>query len=603
MKFLNPTGLWLLLGIPLLIVIYLIKAQHEEVPVSSTFIWKLSGRFMKKRRPMQKAHKILLFLMQLLLVAAVAFLAAKPVIENGAGRDYVVILDASASMQSKDEHGQSRFDKAVKEIEDLSDKIAYGHSVSLILAAEDATVLLERSTSQSEVKMTLGNLRCTYGRCNEAESLQLAQLICDSSPNPVVLFYTDCAHPDGNNVTVVNLNEKEWNVAVEALSALSEERATLFTGTVTSYHKDATVTVGLRVDGYTVDAQIVECPADAPQEISFYAQAIPSFDTAEIYVEIQDALEADNAFALCQKSNLSYKTILVSPSPIYLAGALKSLGICDVRAIRSLPEEPLSGWDLYVFDGIIPEEYPTDGAILQFGTESLPEGIKSNATVSDPSPLTKNSVLSHEIFNSLSLEGTEVIRYTPLTLSSRWDSLLLCGDSTVAATGKLGGLFPFTVIGFDLHNSNLPMQPDLPILIRNLVSYSMPALLKDMDHTAGETLHFTVLPGGEELSVTLPDQSVKYLSTRAEEAAFLCETTGIHTAVLKGDDLHEYVQFFVHIPENESIDESPLPLSLHIDEKATEDAPVAISKTWHWIAGLMLLLLLLEWGWYYREQY
>ncbi len=603
MKFLNPAGLWLLLGIPLLIVIYLIKAQHEEVPVSSTFIWKLSGRFMKKRRPMQKARKILLFLLQLLLVAAVAFLAAKPVIENGASRDYVVILDASASMQTVDENGISRFDKALDEIEALSDKIVYGHSVSLILAAEDASVLLERSTSQSEVKMTLENLRCTYGRCNEAEGLRLAQLLCDSSPNPTVLFYTDCSHPEGNNVSVINLNEKEWNVAVEQLSSVSEERATLFTGSVTSYHKDATVTVGLKVDGYTVDAQIVECTADVPKEITFYAQAIPSFDTAEIYVEIQDALEADNAFALCQKSNLSYKTLLISTSPTYLTGALQALGICDVKSIRSLPEEPLSGWDLYVFDGVAPKEYPTDGAIIQIGTENLPAGLKSGASASDASLLTKNSVLSHEVLQSLSLEGTEVLRYTPLTLSSRWDSLLLCGDSTVVATGKPDGIFPFTVIAFDLHNSNLPMQPDFPILIRNLVSYSMPALLKDMDHTAGETLHFTVLPGGNELSVTLPDQSVKYLSTRADEAAFLCETTGIHTAVLTGDELREYVQFFVHVPKNESVDESPLPLSISIEEKTTEDAPTAISKTWHWIAGLMLLLLLLEWGWYYREQY
>ena len=49
MRFLNPAGLWLLLGVPILIIIYLIKAHHEERQVSSTYIWKLSEKFMKKR--------------------------------------------------------------------------------------------------------------------------------------------------------------------------------------------------------------------------------------------------------------------------------------------------------------------------------------------------------------------------------------------------------------------------------------------------------------------------------------------------------------------------------------------------------------------------
>ncbi|MBQ8912233.1 MAG: BatA domain-containing protein, partial [Clostridia bacterium] len=51
MRFLNPAGLWLLLGIPVLIIIYLIKSQHEQRAVSSTYIWKLSERFAQKRLP------------------------------------------------------------------------------------------------------------------------------------------------------------------------------------------------------------------------------------------------------------------------------------------------------------------------------------------------------------------------------------------------------------------------------------------------------------------------------------------------------------------------------------------------------------------------
>ncbi len=51
MSFQNPAGLWLLLGIPVLIAIWLIRPQHENRRVSSSYIWRLSDRFMKRRLP------------------------------------------------------------------------------------------------------------------------------------------------------------------------------------------------------------------------------------------------------------------------------------------------------------------------------------------------------------------------------------------------------------------------------------------------------------------------------------------------------------------------------------------------------------------------
>ena len=75
MMFLNPNGLWLLLGIPVLIIIYLIKNQHEDKQVSSTYIWKLSSKFAKKRLPIQRLRNFILFLIQLLLISAAAIIA------------------------------------------------------------------------------------------------------------------------------------------------------------------------------------------------------------------------------------------------------------------------------------------------------------------------------------------------------------------------------------------------------------------------------------------------------------------------------------------------------------------------------------------------
>ena len=52
MSFENPKGLWMLLGIPVLIFIHLVKSKHEDQPVSSTYLWKLAEKFMKQVLPM-----------------------------------------------------------------------------------------------------------------------------------------------------------------------------------------------------------------------------------------------------------------------------------------------------------------------------------------------------------------------------------------------------------------------------------------------------------------------------------------------------------------------------------------------------------------------
>ena len=120
MRFLNPAGLWLLLGIPVLIIIYLIKAQHEDRPVSSTYIWKLSSRFMKKRLPMQRIKKILVFAMQLVMIITLSLMAARPAVVNGESCDYIAIVDASASMKIQDDSGTSRFEYALKAVAALT---------------------------------------------------------------------------------------------------------------------------------------------------------------------------------------------------------------------------------------------------------------------------------------------------------------------------------------------------------------------------------------------------------------------------------------------------------------------------------------------------
>ena len=79
MRFAYPAGLWALgAGLILLIILFLIRPPFQDYPVSTTYLWKLSEKFRKKRLPIRRAKKILLLLLQALCVAAAALLIAQP---------------------------------------------------------------------------------------------------------------------------------------------------------------------------------------------------------------------------------------------------------------------------------------------------------------------------------------------------------------------------------------------------------------------------------------------------------------------------------------------------------------------------------------------
>ena len=607
MTFLNPAGLWLLLGIPVLIIIYLIRSRHEDRRVSSTYIWKLSERFVKKRIPI-RIRRILMFLLQLLMIVIISLMAARPATEKGEAFDYILILDGSASMQIKDDDGESRFDRAVEKIEDLVETAGGGHSFSLVFATDTAVRLIENSSSANEVKLALSKAECTFGAADLVSAVAEAQDIFDAAENGKVIVYTDKQFKQAGNITVEDMSKEEWNVSLSGLQGEEKTEGLVFTGVLTSYNKDATVTVGLMIDGKTVSAKRVECKADTEGQVEFVLENAEFYEVAQIYVDVEDGFEEDNTYAYCAPDTKSYKALIVSASPLYIENAFKALGNLDITVIDEIVEdELLSGYDLYVFDMITPEVYPDDGAVIVFGTENLPGGITCGIYYDLAYRLKKSDKSVNEIISDLSFSGAVVKGYGTLIGSSDWEYLLYCNDSPVLATGKQKNGMRMAVFSFDLHNSNLPLQKEYLTLMKNLVDHSLPTMLEKSDYSVGEKTQLTILPGTEKMFLRYPDTSLYEIKTTEGFFEITLDKIGVHTALMYTDEENgEYMDFFVHIPFDEVKDLEGEEINIAFDpDKETEKTKEeeAVSGIWFWFALGMLLLVLVEWGWYYSEQY
>ena len=601
MKFLNPAGLWLLLGIPVLIIIYLIRPHHEERAVSSTFMWKLSQKFMKKQLPLQRLKRFLLFLLQVLLIVCAAIMVARPALITGKSTEYIAIIDASASMQTTDENGVSRFDRALKEAQKLTEHLSEGHRVTVILAGESAQYLIQSSDSPSRVQLALDGAACGNGGCNTQKALSLAQQMANRGKSKVI-FYTDTASEETKNVELKDLSKSEWNISIESVLVSTDDDGNEYIdATLTSRNGTASATVGMRIDGALVSAKKVEMLADEQIVVSFSVENLQLGSIVECFVDLKDGLAADNSYVLCTGYSRMYNVLLVSENPFYLENALLSLENCSVAVTDDVKMADAGGFDLYIFDGIYPEEYPVDGSVVQFGTEVLPEGLESQAEINLPSKLSKLTK-GHELYENLNMLDTTVAVYRPLAGSAKWEKLLNCGLHTVCMTSVNDLGMRTTVFSFDLHQSNLPMQTDYIVLMKNIIEASVFDLIPGSDFAVGASVDLAVLPNAQEMYLSLPDGNIRPLTPDNGRCTVSLDQTGVYTAVVTTAVGGEFGDFFVHIPEGESQGLPHSAMSV-VSATETEAGPDAITELWMWFAAAILLLLILEWGVYFREQY
>src|SRR5215813_11264953 len=128
--FLNP---WMAaaaaaVAIPSLLILYFLKLRRREMPIASTLLWKKAIQDLQVNAPFQKLRKNLLLLLQLLLLALLLLALSRPItfFRPGAGKNTVIIIDRSASMQSKDVDKHSRLDEAKRRAKDLVETMDRG---------------------------------------------------------------------------------------------------------------------------------------------------------------------------------------------------------------------------------------------------------------------------------------------------------------------------------------------------------------------------------------------------------------------------------------------------------------------------------------------
>lgn len=616
MSFSYPLGFLILIFIPVLIILYILKNKFTEQTVSSTYIWKLSEKFLKRRRPISRIYGILSLILQCLLVAVIALAVAHPQINlPNQARDYCFIIDSSGSMLMKNGE-KTRYDLAKEEINSIINSSQLGSTYTLISCEDTATVIYENITNKESASAQLNSLTITSLDSKCVDAIPLAQNYYDENRSLQVYVASDKGYQT-SNINLIDVSSDSQNFSFsDVVYNVSLRRLTL-NGNISSYNASGTVEVSLIVDDEQLATTSVNTILNEKANFSFNDINISEdYQNITLVINNTDDLEADNTYIVYNLvQERVNKTLIVSYNPLYLESLLSAFGTLDITVIEPTDYSPQSyfGYGLYIFDGYNPNELPVDGSVWLI---NIDDGVMSDYGFSLQDSLDYGNVgvlvdvneRSNTLLNSLKANLTGdtfyVTSYQKYSLYNNFTTVLSCEGNPILFVGNTNSGNREVVFAFDIHNSNLPLSMDFIILVNNLINYSFPTILENTSYEAGDSLVVNVLAGCSSIEVITPSGLNTYLDTSGAISEYLLSEAGTYNINVTIDGAVTNFKVFASYPASESQVVEDLEvesLSLTGEQEAHYGDGIYQSLVYLFIA--LGIIFIADWMVYCYEQY
>ncbi len=612
MSFIYPLGLLGLIGVPVLIIIYILKNKFNEQTVPSTYLWILSEKFFKRRNPFSGLTGLISLILQILAVILLSFAIARPLfVLPESASEYLFVLDCSGSMNMETD-GEPRFERAKAEIAELIDSASGGSTYTLLTTDADINIVYERISDKKTALEMLDSVECSDGIIEEEDALSAAQEYFDENPSLVTYFFTDKDYSEHNAIEIVNVgSQNDINYAINNVSGVLMGGELTVTADVISYKGDATLTVELYIDGRQTPASSVEVAvAEGVKETVEFTKKLTEYSSFRVVIAEKDALAADNEFiSYNQKSESTYDILIVSKTPFFFEAALDVLSDSRIDTLDPDDYDGREGYGLYIFHSFTPDVLP-DAAVWLINSQSSVAdsgfGIRGTIELEDPDVLVKSSSTS-SVARKL-LEGvsgsniyiSEYVKYsgmyTKFTTLFSYDSNPLI----FAGVNALGNRE--VVIGFDLHKADFSLSTDFVPLLGNLLAYSCPDVLDKTGYTAGEDVGINITANVTNVKGISPDGEEIYVDAKTDLGVLHLDKVGTYTVRVSTRNTTEEYRLYSGAPEEES-DPAPEGVSFSLSGEQEflktdgEYDPIVI------IFVLLALAVCADWMVYCYEKY
>lgn len=505
MGFFNAIGLIALIGVPMIIILHMLKRKQKDVIIPSTYLWERAVDTSVQSKPWQKLKKSLPLILQLIAVTALGLAVARPYISAfGTAYNYVIVIDASASMNAED-MGQTRLDYSKERAEKLIDSASALSKVTVIAADESPYVVYGPDTDKAKAVSAVKSIKPTGGGIG-TDTLEGIIASEAAKTEGGIYIFTDNENSFKNiDANVFYAGKQTANCAITLASA-SEGSVLVNVRNYGETEEEKTVTVYLG----NMAAAVSDVTIPAGSERSLVFKDIYS-TSGEISVVMtpEDILPSDDTYYIAVNETGAAKVLLVSDGNTFLENAFGLVEGTEIYKMTSdtMKTADLTGYDLYVFDGVMPDVMPSDGGLFIINP---PEG---NSYI----PTGETKELNCYSEGTSDLSGGENIQFIISEAKNverpSWAVTECAADGVpLIMRGDNGGQ-KVCVFTFDIHNSDLPLLKEFPIMIYNLSDWFVPGRIGTQDITrCGETLSIDVSADANKVTVENPSGDTRVVA-------------------------------------------------------------------------------------------
>jgi len=592
------------LVIPAIVALYFLRVRRPQVPVSSTLLWRSMIKDRQANVPWQRLRFSWLLVLQVLAAMAIVLALMRPAHSAPAplAAHTIIMVDASAPMRAIDV-APSRFAEAKKRASQIIGRMGAQDRVTLMELSAQPKVLASAVGDRNALRQALGRLSPDNAPADLQQALALAASVSGSGTDTELVLLSDgitdplqapVSLPFRLTYQVVGTSGE--NVAITALSAQpgpSGQVGFVHVQNFGTKHHDTTL--DWSVDGKLLNAKALSLDGGAGTDLTFALPAGAQRLAASLTPG--DTLALDDAAWGLARPSAGYRALLVSPGGnLFLQQALRLLPGLQLTGVTSTADAAQPA-DLYIYDRFLPPSLPNAPLLIVDPPTStvLPTGQAFSPGALQPAA-------ADPLLADLNLTDVHVAAARDLSHANFGRALITSQGGAVVLrrdTPTRGIL-----IGFDLHDSDLPLRATFPILVDRLVAWLLPQASQP-SYAPGQEVPLGATGGG--LSVTRPDGAVVAVAADAASgpAVFVdTQQLGIYEVARTVGGRRQVLSHFSVNTFSPRI--SAIAPVVHPNlGGSVPAAPAGKGRTrrqewWPWAAGAALLLLSIEWAVFHR---
>ena len=583
MEFLNPTALYGLMALPLLLIPYLIQRRPRRVIFSSLLLFTEIGE-RASGRPWGRLHLPPIFFLQLVLLTLLIFSLSDPVFSIRPRR-IAIALDNSASMQTL-ENGKTRFQLAQGRARDLLTEVGVTGMIDIYLTTPRLEKVRGATRGVDEAAGLIASLEpYDLGDPPIDYATVLNQLAIRQKYDRVYLITDHPVSGQGEKLRAISVGTPQDNLAITSFqlghASLASGQLSA-TAEVTNYSaKDAKIKVVLSGGGAVLASR--ELALVAGKSAAALFEGLPQRPYYEAEIAARDALLVDNRRFAVSPPAQNLRILGVSPRPQALSSLRAIAGVSlDIVSPGDYQNGERTGYDLEIFHFATPAELPQTPALFVLPPD--------NNLVVLGKPLSKPAVSNwrepHPLTRYVNFSLLRPTYARPLRPRAAGETIVESSEGPLVFAAQRQDM-RYLVLGFDpfpyLGRENLPMS----VLTLNILDWFMENTGARSRGT-GEALAFNAARQGD-LIVSPRGDKIPLKSTATSFAETFYQ--GVYR-MNRGRDKELFAVNFQDV--NESDLRRPTPIEIH-DAVGANQTPSTFFAFWPYLLLAALLLSVVEW--------